>query len=62
MIDTQFDFKIRILRSDNGNEHMSSTFSSSLTQSSILHQTTCLGTPKQNGVVERKNRHLLEIT
>ncbi|BBH05180.1 hypothetical protein Prudu_016496 [Prunus dulcis] len=27
----------------------------------IVHQTTCPYTPKQNGVVERKNRHLLEV-
>jgi len=28
----------------------------------ILHQTTCAYTPQQNGVVERKNRHLIETT
>ncbi|KAM7472007.1 hypothetical protein LguiA_010190 [Lonicera macranthoides] len=27
----------------------------------IIHQTTCSYTPQQNGVAERKNRHLLEI-
>jgi hypothetical protein len=27
----------------------------------ILHQSSCAHTPQQNGVVERKNRHLIEI-
>jgi len=28
----------------------------------ILHQTTCPYSPQQNGVAERKNRHILEVT
>jgi hypothetical protein len=28
----------------------------------IIHQTTCVDTPQQNGVAGRKNRHLLEVT
>jgi hypothetical protein len=27
-----------------------------------LHQTTCINTPEQNDISERKNRHLLEVT
>jgi hypothetical protein len=28
----------------------------------IIHQTTCINTFEQNGVSERKNRHILEVT
>lgn len=28
----------------------------------ILHETSCPQTPQQNGVTERKNKHLLEVT
>lgn len=62
MVVTQFDRKIYILHSDNGGEYFSSSLSTFLDESSIVHQITYLGIPEQNGVVERKNRHILEIT
>jgi hypothetical protein len=37
-------------------------FSNFFQQRGIMHQTTCVYTRQQNGVSERKNRHLLEIT
>ena len=27
-----------------------------------MHQTICINTPEQNGIFERKNRHILEVT
>ena len=53
---------MRIIRSDNGTEYINTEFRSFLSKEGILHQTSCPDTPPQNGVAERKNRHLLEVT
>lgn len=53
--------KIRCLRTDNGGEYSSREFSQYLRECQIRHQYTCANTPQQNGVAERKNRHLAEI-
>ena len=57
---TQFNTSIRILRSDNAKEYFSTSFSSFMSSHGILHQSFCAYTPQHNGVVERKNRHLVE--
>ncbi|KAJ0866536.1 putative RNA-directed DNA polymerase [Helianthus annuus] len=56
---TQFKKKVKIIRSDNGTEFVNSQMDSFCKTKGILHQTTCSYTPQQNGVVERKHRHLL---
>ncbi|CAL9028014.1 unnamed protein product, partial [Prunus brigantina] len=53
--------KIICLRTDNGGEYTSNEFCQYLRESRIRHQFTCANTPQQNGVAERKNRHLAEI-
>ena len=60
-IKTQFHVPIQILRSDNAKEYLLEPFQSFMLQHEILHQTYCVDTPSQNGVIERKNRHLLKI-
>jgi Reverse transcriptase (RNA-dependent DNA polymerase)/Integrase core domain/gag-polypeptide of LTR copia-type/GAG-pre-integrase domain len=62
MVETQFEKKVKILRTDNGTEYVNHTFRNFLLENGTLHQTSCVGTPQQNGVSERKNRHLLEVT
>lgn len=61
MIRTQFERQINIIRSYNGGEYSSYRFREYLDSHGIFHQTSCLQTPEQNGVAERKNRHLLEV-
>ncbi|KAJ0853260.1 putative RNA-directed DNA polymerase [Helianthus annuus] len=48
-----------VFRSDNGTEFVNSKMSDFCKSKGILHQTSCSYTPQQNGVVERKHRHLL---
>ena len=59
-IHTQFHVYVQNLRSDNAKEYVSEHFQSFILQHGILHQTSCVDTLAQNGVAERKNRHLLE--
>ncbi|GMI78284.1 hypothetical protein HRI_001497700 [Hibiscus trionum] len=59
-IRTQFGTPVRNLRSDNAKEYVSGPFQKYMLEHGILHQTSCVDTPSQNGVAERKNRHLLE--
>ena len=61
-VENQFQTSIRILRSDSGGEYMSHEFQEFLQQKGILSQRSCPNTPQQNGVAERKNRHLLDVT
>ena len=53
---------VKVLRSDNGAEYANITFKAYLLDQGIQHQTTCPYTSTQNGVVERNNRHLLDVT
>ena len=59
-IHTKFHVYVQSLRSDNAKEYVSERFQSFMLQNDILHLTSCVDTPYHNGVVERKNRHLLE--
>jgi Integrase core domain len=54
--------KMKVLRSDNDTEYTNRAMQDFLRDNDIVHQTTCVNTPEQNGVAERKNRHILEVT
>lgn len=60
LTENQTGRKIKVLRSDNGGEYMSTLFKRYLSDHGIIHQTTNPYTPEQNGRSERLNRTLIE--
>ncbi|CAL1398262.1 unnamed protein product [Linum trigynum] len=60
MVRTQFQTQVRRIQSDNGLEFQTNTLRDYYAANGILFQTSCVNTPQQNGVAERKHRHLLE--
>lgn len=61
MVSNQFGVGIKVVRSDNGTEFFNTCMTDLLNDNGIVHQSSCPYTPQQNGVVERKHRHILEI-
>ncbi|CAM8878782.1 unnamed protein product [Rhodiola kirilowii] len=61
LVDTQFNKKIKSFRSDNGSEFFNTMLTQFLISKGCVHQSSCPYTPHQNGVVERKHRHLLDV-
>jgi hypothetical protein len=53
-VEVKFSSKIKVIRSDNGTEFFLPSFYIS---KGIMHQTSCVATPKQNGIVEKTSIH-----
>ncbi|PKU78410.1 Retrovirus-related Pol polyprotein from transposon TNT 1-94 [Dendrobium catenatum] len=62
MLHTQFNSTPKSLQTDGGGEFMSNTFTAYLQDNGIHHKISCPHTPEQNGVAERKHRHVIELT
>ena len=60
MVPTQFKTRVKTIRSDNGGEFLSTRFKTLLNSYGVIHHRSCPYTPQQNGIVERKHRHLLD--
>jgi hypothetical protein len=57
----EFGLRIKKIRSDNGAEFKNSQIESFLEKEGIKHEFSSPYTPQQNGLVERKNRTLLDM-
>ena len=60
-VEKETDQHIRCLRSDGEKEYFFDEFISYLQGEGIQREFSCLHTLQQNGVAERKNRHILDI-
>jgi hypothetical protein len=59
-VENQFSTQIKFLRTDCGGEYTSNEFTAFCSSSGITHQLSCPHTLQQNGIVERKHRHIVE--
>lgn len=61
LVSTQFGKIVKKMRSDNGTEFVNSECDNLFKSYGIIHQKSCVYTPQQNEVVERKHRYILEL-
>ena len=59
MVELQLNTKVKSIQSNWGGEYR--PFSSHLASFSISHRLICLDTHHQNGVVERKHKHIVDL-
>ena len=59
LIFNQFDKRLRIFRSDNAKEYLSSEVNSYMENHRIIHESSCVNTPQQNGLAKRKIEHIM---
>nr|GEV90283.1 integrase, catalytic region, zinc finger, CCHC-type, peptidase aspartic, catalytic [Tanacetum cinerariifolium] len=61
MIQVRLKVLVRRIRTDNGTEFVNQTLREYYEQVGISHETSVALSPQQNGVVERRNRTLIEV-
>ncbi|GKD92297.1 putative ribonuclease H-like domain-containing protein [Tanacetum coccineum] len=59
-IENQLDYKLKVIRSDNGTEFKNSVMNQVCEIKGIKREFSVARTPQQNGVTERRNRILIE--
>ena len=61
-VENQRSCRMQKIRSDNGKEYTNEIFDKFCEEAGIEHQLTTPYSPQQNGVSERKNRSIMEMT
>ena len=62
MVKTQFGVGIKKCGSNKVKDYFNQVLSPYFQKEGIIHESSCISTPQQNGVAERKNGHLLVVT
>ena len=61
MTEKQSGQALKVLRTDEGGEYTSKAFNTYCEQHGIIHEVTTPYTPQHNGLVERRNRTILDM-
>ncbi|GJW47000.1 putative RNA-directed DNA polymerase [Tanacetum coccineum] len=61
IVDDYTRVAVKTVRYDNGTEFVNNKMNNLFNSLGIVHQTSCAYTPQQNGIVERKHIHLLNV-
>ena len=59
--ENEFELKMKKVRSDNGSEFRNTRVEESCVEKGIKHEFSTKYTPEQNGLVERKNRTMIDM-
>jgi len=59
MVEHQFNKQVKIIRTHNGTKF--TCMKSYFLENGITFQTSCMGTPQQDGRVEHKHQHILNV-
>ena len=62
LVEKQSGKSIKVLRTDGGGEYTSKVFEKFCEDNGIVHEVTAPYTPQHNGLAERRNRSLLDMT
>jgi len=62
LVEKQSRKSIKILRTDGGGEYTSKVFEKFCEDNDIVHEVTAPYTPKHNGLVQRRNRSMFDMT
>jgi len=60
-IKNQFSIFIHVFHTNNTLEYVKNDVSVFCSKNGIIHQTSCSHTSQQNGVAERKHRHIMDV-